>query len=190
MKQVLILNGDIDKAVSTSFLINAYKSGAESSGATVRELAIIDLIFNPNKQFNNRQIAELEPDLQKALQQIKQANHIVLFCPVYVDHIPTKVKGFFDRLFLPDQIFAGNRSGIDNNFSGKSGRIVSILDEATFQDWKLNKKPTYLSIKKPIFEKCRISPVLTNTIGELHALDNHYSKKWVTKMEKFGAQLI
>ena len=67
MKQVLILNGDIEKNASTNFLINAYKQGAESAGATVRELAIIDLIFNSNKQFNNRQIAELEPDLQKAL---------------------------------------------------------------------------------------------------------------------------
>ena len=190
MKQVLILNGDIEKTASTSFLIDAYKTGAEESGATVRELAIIDLIFNANKLFNNRQIAELEPDLQKALTAIRQCNHIVLFCPVYVDHIPTKIKGFFDRLFMPDQIFMAQRQNIDNNFSGKSARIVSILDDETFKDWKANKKPTYLSIKKNIFEKCRISPVLTNTIGHLHALDNHYSQKWLAKMEKFGQQLI
>lgn len=190
MKQVLILNGDIEKTVSTDFLINAYKKGADAAGATVRELAIIDLIFNSNKLFNNRQIAELEPDLQKALSAIRQANHIVLFCPVYVDHIPAKIKGFFDRLFMPDQVFTTSAQGFNNNFSGKSGRIVSILDEATFRDWKANKKPTYLSIKKTVFEKCRITPVLTNTIGQLHSLENHYSQKWVTKMEKFGSQLI
>jgi len=189
MKQVLILNGDIEKTASTGFLINAYKSGAELSGATVREMAIIDLIFNSNKLFNNRQIAELEPDLQRALQAIKQANHIVLFCPVYADHIPARVKGFFDRLFMPDQIF-GVQQSIDNNFSGKSARIVSIMDEPTFKDWKTNKKTTYLSIKKAVFEKCRINPVLTNTIGELHSLENHYSQKWLSKMEKFGVQLI
>jgi putative NADPH-quinone reductase len=190
MKQVLILNGDIEKTASTDFLINAYRKGAESAGAAVRELSIPDLIFNPNKLFNNRQIAELEPDLQKALSAIRQCNHMVLFCPVYVDHIPAKIKGFFDRLFLPDQIFSTKQPNIDNNFSGRSARIVSILDEATFKEWKANKKTTYLSIKKPVFEKCRVNPVLTNTIGELHSLENHYSQKWLAKMEKFGSQLI
>ncbi|WP_443944859.1 NAD(P)H-dependent oxidoreductase [Pedobacter sp. AW1-32] len=190
MKQVLILNGDTEKTVYTDFLINAYKKGAEDAGATVKELAIIDLIFNPNKVFNNRQIAELEPDLQKALQLIRQSNHIILFCPVYVDHIPSKIKGFFDRLFMPDQIFNSQQSHIDNNFSGKSARIVSILDEPTFREWKINKQTTYLSIKKPVFEKCRINPVHTNTIGQLRSLENHYSQKWLIKMEKFGNQLI
>lgn len=190
MKRILILNGDIEKKLSTSLLINAYKQGAERVGATIKELAIIDMIFNSNKLFNNRQIAELEPDLQKALASIRESNHIVLFCPVYVDHIPAKIKGFFDRLFMPDQVFNNNTQGLNNNFSGKSGRIVSILDEATFKEWKANKKTTYLSIKKNVFEKCRISPVLTNTIGELHSLENHYSQKWVAKMEKFGTQLI
>ncbi|NTE05421.1 hypothetical protein G6M26_33810 [Agrobacterium tumefaciens] len=190
MKQVLILNGDIEKTVSTDFLINAYKKGAESAGATIREIAIIDLIFNSNKLFNNRQIAELEPDLQKALDAIRQSNHVVLFCPVYVDHIPAKIKGFFDRLFMPDQIFMAQHQNINNNFNGRSARIVSILDEATFKEWKANKKTTYLSIKKAVLERCKMSPVLTNTIGELHSLENHYSQKWVAKMEKFGSQLI
>lgn len=190
MKQILILNGDIEKTLSTNFLINAYKSGAEQAGATVKELAIIDLIFNPNKLFNNRQIAELEPDLQRSLNAIRQSNHIVLFCPVYVDHIPAKIKGFFDRLFMPDQIFNSQSQSINNNFSGRSARIVSILDEATFKEWKANKKTTYLSIKKVVFEKCRMNPVLTNTIGELHSLENHYSQKWLNKMEKFGTQMI
>lgn len=190
MKQVLILNGDIEKRTSTNFLIEAYKSGAESAGAVVKILAITDLIFNSNMLFNNRQIAELEPDLIKALQLLHASHHIVLFCPVYVDHIPAKIKGFFDRLFVPDQLFKSNQLNFNNDFRGKSGRIVSILDEHTFKEWKLNKRITYLSIKKTVFEKRRVNPVLTNTIGELHAFDNHYSQKWSSKMRKFGSQLI
>ncbi|MFC4212418.1 NAD(P)H-dependent oxidoreductase [Pedobacter lithocola] len=190
MKQVVILNGDIEKTISTEFLLQAYKRGAESSGAMVKVITITDLIFNSNKLFSNRQIAELEPDLEKALQVIQKSNHIVLFCPVYVDYIPAKIKGFFDRLFIPDQLFKENKLNFDNNFQGKSGRIISILDESTFKEWKLNKRTTYLSIKKSIFEKRRINPVLTNTIGELHSFDNHYSHKWAAKLEKFGVQLI
>ncbi|RZJ90015.1 MAG: hypothetical protein EOO20_09395 [Chryseobacterium sp.] len=190
MKQILILNGDTDKKNSTDFLIEAYKKGAESAGAAIKVMAISDLIFNSNMLFSNRQIAELEPDLNKALQAIHASHHLVLFCPVYVEYIPAKIKGFFDRLFVPEQLFKSSQLNFNNEFRGKSGRIVSILDEHTFKEWKLNKRTTYLSIKKTVLEKRHISPVLTNTIGELHSFDNHYSQKWSAKMEKFGTQLI
>ncbi|WP_129715011.1 NAD(P)H-dependent oxidoreductase [Pedobacter sp. SYP-B3415] len=190
MKQLLILNADLEKSESTRFLIDAYINGAVKNGAVVKEIAIVDLIFNSNKQFINRQAADLEPDLQKSFDAIKRANHIVLFCPVYVDVIPAKVKGFFDRLFLPDSVFTFQRQSFNNNFSGTSARIVSILDQATFEDWKQNKKTTYLSIKRSTFENCRISPVHTSTIGHLLSLENDYSKKWLRKMEKFGLEMI
>ncbi len=189
MKQLLILNGDPEKTETTQVLINAYKKGAITSGANIREISIIDLKFNANKQFNNR-VLELEPDLQKALDLIKWANHIVLFCPVYVSSIPARIKGFFDRLFLPDQVFILKQGNISNNFSGKSARIISILDQETFADWLTNKQITYLSIKRNIFENCRISPVHTSTIGQPYNIDNDYTKKWIRKLEGFGTKLI
>jgi len=189
MKQVLIINGDPDKTTATSYLINAYIKGAQGAGAHVREVAIIDLIFNSNKQFNNR-VTELEPDLKKALDMIMWANHVVLFCPVYLSSIPTRITGFFDRLFMPDQVFSTKQHNISNNFSGKSARIVSILDEETFEYWKQDKKITYLSIKRNVFENCRFNPVHTNTIGQLYSLENEYSKKWLRKLEAFGEKII
>ena len=189
MKQVLIINGDPEKTDITCALIQAYRKGAEEAGAHVREITIIDLIFNSNKQFNNR-ITELEPDLKRALDQITWSTHVVLFCPVYLSSIPTRIKGFFDRLFMPDQVFLSKNLNIRNNFSGKSARIVSILDEETFEYWKQDKKVTYLSIKRNVFENCRFHPVHTNTIGQLYSLDNDYSKKWLRKMESFGNKIM
>lgn len=189
MKQVLIINGDPEKTDTTSRLIQAYRKGAEESGAQVREITIVDLIFNSNKQFNNR-VTELEPDLKRALDQINWAGHIVLFCPVYLSSIPTRIKGFFDRLFMPDLVFMAKQQNIRNNFAGKSARIVSILDEETFEYWKQDKKVTYLSIKRNVFENCRFHPVHTNTIGQLYSLENEYSKKWLRKMEIFGNKLM
>lgn len=189
MKQVLIINGDPEKTAATSHLIMAYRKGAEEAGAHIKEIAIIDLIFNPNKQFNNR-ITELEPDLKRALDMVMWASHVVLFCPVYLSSIPTRIKGFFDRLFMPDQVFLSTHQNLSNNFSGKSIRIVSILDQETFEYWKQDKKVTYLSIKRNIFENCRFYPVHTNTIGQLYSLDNEYSKKWLRKLEAFGTKLM
>lgn len=189
MKQVLIINGDPEKTAATSHLIMAYRKGAQEAGAQIKELTIIDLIFNPNKQFNNR-VTELEPDLKRALDMIMWSNHVVLFCPVYLSSIPTRIKGFFDRLFMPDQVSFSKQQHISNNFSGKSARIISILDQETFDYWKQDKKVTYLSIKRNIFENCRFHPVHTNTMGQLYSLENDYSKKWLKKLETFGNKIM
>lgn len=170
-------------------MIRAYREGALEAGASIKELALAGLKFNPNKQFNNR-VTQLEPDLQESLEKIRWAGHIVVFCPVFASLIPTRVRGFFDRLFMPDQVFLVQQGNISNNFSGKSARIVSILDDQSWEDWQEHKKVTYHSIKKSVFESCRMTPVHTNTIGVLHSLDNDYSKKWQKKMRYFGQNLI
>ncbi|RFM25594.1 NAD(P)H-dependent oxidoreductase [Deminuibacter soli] len=189
MKNLLLLYGDADKTGINTALWEAYKKGAQESGAAIRELHIMDLKFNPNKQFSNR-VAELEIDLQLALEQLHKANHIVLFCTVNSDSIAARLSGFFDRLFLPNQVFPVGSASFNNNFSGKSARIVSVLDEASWEEWVETKVPTYHSIKRSVLEQCRIKPVHTCTIGYLHTLKNGYAQKWLRKMEGFGKKIL
>ncbi len=188
MKQVLIINADIDKSPVTAALIQAYTKGVEEGGGTGKEIAIADMIFNSNKQFST-QLQPLEPSLEKAILAIKACNHFVVFCPVYKNSINAKIKGFFDRIFLPDLVFTPVGS-VNNNFGGKSARIISILDEEAWEDWNLNQKPTYLAIKKSVLEKRSVRPVNTSTIGHLHSLENNYSKKWLQKLFTFGLKGI
>ena len=183
MKQLLIINADINKGPITGALIKAYRGGAALAGASVRELNIADLIFNPNKQFFINAI-DPEPDLLDAINTFKWSTHVVVFCPVYKSSINTKIKGFFDRIFMPDQVFN------HHNFSGKSARIISILDEEAWNDWVVNEKATYIAIKKNVLEKNAMRPVRTSTIGHLYNLDNEYSKKWLQKLHNFGLKLI
>lgn len=185
MKQLLIINADINKSPITGALIKAYRDGAAQAGAVIKEINIADLIFNPNKQFSiYTKATDLEPDLQDAINAFKWSTHVVVFCPVYKSSINTKIKGFFDRIFMPDQVFN------HYNFAGKSARIISILDEEAWNDWIANEKATYIAIKKNILEKNSIRPVRTSTIGHLYSLDNEYSKKWLQKLHNFGLKLI
>ncbi|NIG57596.1 NAD(P)H-dependent oxidoreductase [Chitinophaga sp. Cy-1792] len=178
MKNLLLLHGDLEKTGINHTFAKAYRQGAEKAGAMVKELSIMDLKFLPNKQFNN-QITPLEPDLLDAAEKVKWANHIVLFCTVNHDSIPARLSGFFDRLFPSGQSYAG-----------KSARIVSVLDEASWKEWQLNKKPTYHAIKRTVLERCRIMPVRTCTIGYVHSPENDYAKKWIAKMIAFGEKFM
>ena len=190
MKNVLLLNADLYESQTTEYLISAYERGAQSAGHSCRRLPIGKMVFNPNSQFRNRTNAQAEPDLEKALKALQWAQHIVVFCPVFEHYIPTKVNGFFDCLFGSESIFFQNNQHLRSNFYGKSARIVSILDQKLFELWLRDGNSNFMTIKKSRFERCLINPVYSNTLGELHKINNKYSEKWMLKMEKFGQQAL
>ncbi|GGH01333.1 NAD(P)H-dependent oxidoreductase [Mucilaginibacter phyllosphaerae] len=189
MKQVVIINADINKGETTNALINAYRHGAEGGQAVIKDIVIANLKFNPNRQLPGNNTG-LEPDLAAAIVKLTWASHIVVFCPVFKESINFKIKGFFDRIFMPDQIFVTNQPKFSNDFRGRSARIVSILDEAAWADWQQTQRATYLSIKRSVLEKCNIKPVHTSAIGHIYSLDNQYAQKWMKKLYSFGIKLI
>jgi putative NADPH-quinone reductase len=189
MKQVVIINADINRGEITQALMNAYREGAESMQAIVKEIVIANIRFNPNQQLPGR-VNETEPDLAEAIQKLRWASHIVIFCPVFKQSINFKIKGFFDRVFLPHQVFVSSKDSFDGNFSGRSARIVSILDEEAWRDWQTTQKATYLSIKRSVLEKRNVKPVHTSTIGHLYSIENEYAQKWLKKLFNFGAKLL
>jgi len=188
MKQVVIINADINRGEITQSLINSYREGAESVQAVVKEIVISNLRFNPNQQLPDRS-TEMEPDLADAVKKLKWASHIVVFCPVFKQSINFKIKGFFDRVFLPHRVFVSG-ANFDSNFSGRSARIVSILDEEAWKDWQTTQRATYLSIKRSVLEKRNIKPVYTSTVGYLYTLENEYAQKWLKKLFNFGAKIL
>lgn len=184
MSKVLILFGGPAEETAAHVLGNQYALGAAESGAMVRSLRITDLKFSPIA-FLGARTMELEHDLANALEQLQWADHVALFCSVSQDTIPSRLKGFFDRLFTPDKLF-----GAANDFNGRSARIVSILDKASWEWWQETKLPAYHSIKRVVFEQRGFRPVRTSTVGYLQALDNEYARKWLGKMTEFGRKLI
>jgi putative NADPH-quinone reductase len=189
MKQVVIINADINKGEITQALIDAYRMGAESARATVKEIVITNLKFNPNQQLPDR-VLETEPDLADAIEKLKWASHIIVFCPVFKHSINFKIKGFFDRVFMPHRVFISNQENFKGDFSGRSARIVSILDEEAWKDWLNTQKATYLSIKRSVLEKRYIKPVHTSTIGHFYDIKNEYAQKWFKKLFNFGAKVL
>src|SRR5690606_6540435 len=94
-----------DKESYCNALAQAYKEGASTSGAELKEIVVADLQFNLNLQFGYRKRTELEPDLLDSLEKIKWADHLVWVYPVWWASLPAILKGFIDRLFLPGFAF-------------------------------------------------------------------------------------
>ncbi len=106
MMRVLIINGHPSKESFCYALSQAYKQGALSAGAEVREINVGDLKFSPNLAHGYRRITELEEDLIKAQDSIKWAEHLVFVYPTWWGTMPALLKGFLPagvRLQVPRQ---------------------------------------------------------------------------------------
>jgi putative NADPH-quinone reductase len=133
-KKILIVNGHPDKESFNYALTEAYKKGAQNSGAEIKEIRIRELNFNPNLEFGYRKRTELEPDLLEAQENLKWADHIVWVYPVWWGSVPAIMKGFLDRVLLPGFAFNKREGSVwwDKYFTGKTARLICTMDQPTW----------------------------------------------------------
>jgi NAD(P)H dehydrogenase (quinone) len=192
MKKVLIINGHPDEESFNFGLSNAYKKGAELAGAEIREITIRELDFNPNLQFGYRKRTELEPCLHAAQESITWADHIVMIYPVWWGSYPAILKGFIDRVFLPGFAFQKRENSVwwDKLLKGKTGRIISTLDQPAWYYWLIYRQPSNNAMKKLTFQFSGINPVGVTTIGPIRLSKPDFREKWLKKIEYLGEKLI
>jgi NAD(P)H dehydrogenase (quinone) len=191
MKKILIINGHPDIESFNFAISEAYKKGAEKSGAEIKELIIRDLNFNPNLQFGYRKRTDLEPDLIDAQEKITWANHIVWIYPVWWGSLPAILKGFIDRTFLPGFAFQKRENSVwwDKLLTGKSARIISTLDQPAWYYWLIYRQPSNNAMKKLTLEFTGFSPVKVTSIGPIRLSKDSFRKNWLEKIEKLGENL-
>lgn len=159
MKNILLINGHPDKESYCNALADAYKKGAQASGATIREIILADLPFNPNLQFGYRKRIELEPCLLEARENIQWAHHLVWIYPVWWGSFPAILKGFIDRALLPGFAFKKKENSLlwDKYLTGKTARIISTLDQpAWYYKW-VYKQPSTNAMKKTVLHFLALS---------------------------------
>ena len=190
-KKVLIINGHPDEQSFNFALSLAYAKGARSSGAEVKTLNLRDLDFRINLSQGYREKTELEPDLLKAQELLKWSEHIVLVFPVWWGSVPALLKGFFDRALLPGFAFQYRKDSVwwDKLLKGRSGRIISTLDQPAWYYRWINGRPTYHHVKKMTLEFTGIKPVRSSYFGPIRNSKPEKREKWLAKVEGLGRSL-
>ena len=185
MQNILIINGHPNKDSFNFAIVNAYKKGAISRGAVVKEIIIADLKFNPNLQFGYQQRIELEPDLIIAWEKIKWADHLVWVHPVWWGGLPALTKGFIDRVFLPGFAFKYRENSVfwDKLLKGKTAHIITTLDQPSWYYRFVYGRPSINQLKKSTLEFCGVKPVKVTYIGIVKTADFSLRGKWLAKVE-------
>ena len=161
MKHVSIINGHPDKKSYNHALSQPCAIGAKKTNATITQINLLDLDFNPNLKFRYRQRTELEPDLLDAIDKIKKANHIVCVFPMWWYSYPAFMKGFIDRTFLPGITYQPIKGKALPNklLKAKSARLIITADTPKWYDYLIMKRPVINQFKKGTLEFCGINPV-------------------------------
>ena len=118
MKKVIILNGSPRKNFNTALALKEAQKGAESAGAEVEYINLVDLNYKgcmscfacKRKGINLGGLCALKDDLRPVLEKIIDSHAVIIGSPVYYSY-PT---GMFRNL-LERMLFAGGTYMLDEN---------------------------------------------------------------------------
>ncbi|WP_237274441.1 NAD(P)H-dependent oxidoreductase [Tenacibaculum ovolyticum] len=188
MKKILIINGHPDKESYNHALSKAYIDGVNKNQASITEINISDLDFNPNLEFGFRKRTELEPDLIDALKKIKEADHLVWFFPLWWASYPAIMKGFIDRVFLPGLTFEleeGSHEPI-GLLKGISAEVFITSDTPEDYDKEVMKQPVLHQFKTGTLEYCGVSPVNVMYIATISDSTEAFRENWLNRVCELG----
>lgn len=190
-KKILLILGHPNKETFCGSLLESYKKGALKAGAEIKEIFVGDLNFDPILHRGYKEIQELEPDLVKAQELIKWAEHLVFVYPTWWATMPALLRGFFDRVFLPGFAFKyrENSSFWDKYLTGRSARVITTMDAPAWYNFLVYSNAGQKALKRGTLQFCGIKPVKVTTIGGVKAMKKEQLTNWLAKVEKLGESL-
>lgn len=191
MKNIVIINGHPNSESFNFALAEAYKQGAKNTNASIEEINIRELQFNPNLAFGYQKRTELEPDLLDAIDKIKKADHLVWIFPMWWYGYPAIMKGFIDRTFLPGITFdfKEGKALPEKLLKGKTARIIITSDTPKWYDSLFMKSPAINQFKKGTLQFCGINPVKVTYLSVVKNATISQRKKWLEEITILGKQL-
>ena len=187
MKKILVINGHPGTKSLSLELSKSYVAGAKKGGASVKELHIKDLTFDPILHEGYKQIQALEPDLEQAQELIKWADHLVIFTPVWWNNVPSLLKGFVDRAFLPGFAFKFiSKLKREKHLKGKTARLVITSGAPCFIYKLIMRSPVEAVFGRGVLRFCGIKMKPSVIVGNAEKMKENKKEAWISKINKLG----
>ena len=166
---ILIINGNPKESSFSDAICEAYKKGAEEKKAHVEVINVRDLDFDLNLSQGYNKPTVFEADLEKAKELLLWADHMLWVHPLWWYSCPALLKGFIDRLFLPNITYKFEEGALfpTQLLKGKTARIICTADTPHWYYRFIMGSPATHQLKKGTLEFCGVKPVKTNYIGPI-----------------------
>jgi putative NADPH-quinone reductase len=187
---VAVILGHPDSQSLSSALARAYAKGAQDKGATVREIDLAQLTFDPVLWHGYNEIQPLEPDLIEAQQTIQWADVLVFSYPTWWGSTPAMLKGFIDRIFLPGFAFKyrENSQFWDRLLAGRSARLLVTMDTPGWYYRWVVRQPGHQMMRRSILGFSGVKPVRISRFGAVRGSSDEARRRWLDRARELGEQ--
>ncbi len=190
-KRILLIQGhpDATRPHLCHALAAAYAAGAQASGHALRATSVAELDFPLLCSQTDWEEGLLPASLKQAQDDIRWAEHLVLFFPLWLGDMPALLKGFLEQVARPG--FAFEREGGSAAFSkkgltGRSARVVVTMGmPALVYRWYF-RAHSIKSLERNILGFVGISPVHETLIGMIGNAGEEGGKRWLGKLRQLG----
>jgi putative NADPH-quinone reductase len=189
MKKILVINGHPKPDSLNNALAEAYRKGAVSQNADVRQIDIAKLEFDVF-EFEKFDGFEIPDDLAKAQKDIEWADHLVWIYPTWWAAMPAIMKSFFEQTFLMGFAAEYDTNGkVTKLLKNKTARIISTMDTPVWMFKYLLGDPAFKTNKANL-NFCGIKPVKRTYFGPVVKSDKTVRLKWLQQAEDLGRKLL
>ena len=111
--------------------------------------------------------------------------------PVWWGGLPTLLKGFIGRTFLPSIMFDYNEAklggmGWDGYLEGKTARIIATMDTPKILYRLLYSAPSVNQLKKTTLEFCGVKPVKVTQFAPVKGSTQEKRESWINAAHVLG----
>lgn len=189
-KRILLIQGHPDTAEHhlCNALARAYHSGAAAAGHELRQLDIAKLDFPLLRSQQEWEHGVLPESLRTSQDDIRWAEHLVFFFPLWLGEMPALLKGFLEQIARPNFAFEpdGKNLFARKGLEGRTARVVVTMGMPALVYRWYYRAHSLKSLERNILGFVGIGPINETLIGMVGNLDEQTANKWFAKMEALG----
>ena len=191
VKRILLIQGhpDANRPHLCHALAAAYAAGAQASGHVLRFTHVAELDFPLLRSQTDWEEGLLPVSLKQAQDDIRWAEHLVLFFPLWLGDMPALLKGFLEQVARPGFAFereSGSAVLTKKGLTGRSARVVVTMGmPALVYRWYF-RAHSVKSLERNILGFVGIAPVHETLIGMVGNAGVKDGKHWLDKLKKLG----
>ena len=193
-KRILVLNGHPGARSLSQHFTTLYAQAARAAGAEVRLHELSQMDFDMDfGQGNYSQFKPLEPVLEGFLSDLEWADHFVVATPMWWGGLPAKLKGLFDRSFIPGRTFNTKvtRMGMPTPvLTGKTARVIMTSDTPAWFERLIYRRAIMHQITKQILAFVGIKPTRYTYFSGASDASEQQVKGWSATVTALGQSMV
>jgi putative NADPH-quinone reductase len=187
--RILVIQGHPDASARhfNHALADAYADGAREGGHEVRRVDVAALDFALLRSKADWDHGALPPGLQAAQGDIRWAQHVVIFFPLWLGGMPALLKGFLEQVARPGFALSAMGEGLPKKLlGGRSARVIVTMGmPALVYRWYF-RAHSVKALERNILGFVGFAPVRETLVGSVEGMSSTQVEDWLRKMHALG----